>query len=131
MAVVAINVGRHSCIVGFHLRKNIQKCPQRFPEKKKGSDLLPNPLFLFGAPGRIRTHDPLVRSQVLYPTELRALKQSIVYCVIRIASGPVGLEESKRLQVISVKFDRTLYQTGGSSSQSKLCSAGYFPEIPI
>ena len=26
-----------------------------------------------GAPGRIRTHDPLVRSQVLYPTELRAL----------------------------------------------------------
>ena len=30
-------------------------------------------LFKFGAPGRIRTHDPLVRSQVLYPTELRAL----------------------------------------------------------
>jgi DNA-binding HxlR family transcriptional regulator len=27
---------------------------------------------VFGAPGRIRTHDPLVRSQVLYPTELRA-----------------------------------------------------------
>ena len=27
-----------------------------------------------GAPGRIRTHDPLVRSQVLYPTELRALE---------------------------------------------------------
>ena len=25
-----------------------------------------------GAAGRIRTHDPLVRSQVLYPTELRA-----------------------------------------------------------
>jgi hypothetical protein len=25
-----------------------------------------------GAPGRIRTADPLVRSQVLYPTELRA-----------------------------------------------------------
>ncbi len=29
--------------------------------------------FRNGAPGRIRTHDPLVRSQVLYPTELRAL----------------------------------------------------------
>ena len=28
--------------------------------------------FLSGAPGRIRTHDPLVRSQVLYPTELLA-----------------------------------------------------------
>ncbi len=25
-----------------------------------------------GAPGEIRTPDPLVRSQVLYPTELRA-----------------------------------------------------------
>jgi hypothetical protein len=24
-----------------------------------------------GAAGRIRTHDPLVRSQVLYPTELQ------------------------------------------------------------
>ena len=30
-----------------------------------------------GAPGRIRTHDPLVRSQVLYPTELRALKNEL------------------------------------------------------
>ena len=28
--------------------------------------------FLFGAPGEIRTPDRLVRSQVLYPTELRA-----------------------------------------------------------
>jgi hypothetical protein len=28
--------------------------------------------LIIGAPGRIRTHDPLVRSQVLYPTELRA-----------------------------------------------------------
>ncbi len=29
--------------------------------------------FEFGAPGRIRTSDPLIRSQVLYPAELRAL----------------------------------------------------------
>ena len=27
---------------------------------------------LYGAPGEIRTPDPLVRSQVLYPAELRA-----------------------------------------------------------
>ncbi len=27
---------------------------------------------VIGAPGRIRTSDPLVRSQALYPTELRA-----------------------------------------------------------
>ena len=31
------------------------------------------PFFISGAPGEIRTPDPLVRSQVLYPTELRAL----------------------------------------------------------
>ena len=29
-------------------------------------------LILYGAPGEIRTPDPLVRSQILYPTELRA-----------------------------------------------------------
>ena len=29
--------------------------------------------FMGGAPGRIRTSDHLVRSQVLYPAELRAL----------------------------------------------------------
>jgi hypothetical protein len=34
--------------------------------------------LIFGAPGRIRTHDPLVRSQVLYPTELRALEEGIL-----------------------------------------------------
>ena len=37
----------------------------------------------FGAPGRIRTRDPLVRSQVLYPTELRAqLRMRILYAGI-------------------------------------------------
>lgn len=30
--------------------------------------------YSFGAPGRNRTHDPLVRSQVLYPAELLALE---------------------------------------------------------
>ncbi len=30
------------------------------------------PFLKFGAPGAIRTPDPLVRSQILYPTELRA-----------------------------------------------------------
>ena len=30
------------------------------------------PFFLNGAPGKIRTPDPLVRSQVLCPTELQA-----------------------------------------------------------
>ena len=32
-----------------------------------------------GAPGEIRTPDPLVRSQVLYPTELQARILHIIY----------------------------------------------------
>ncbi len=32
--------------------------------------------FWYGAPGEIRTPDHLVRSQVLYPTELRALEDA-------------------------------------------------------
>jgi hypothetical protein len=35
-----------------------------------------------GAPGAIRTPDPLVRSQVLYPTELRALKWIIKFFLV-------------------------------------------------
>ena len=38
-------------------------------QTKKGSLWLP---FLFGTPGEIRTPDQLVRSQLLYPAELRA-----------------------------------------------------------
>ena len=37
-----------------------------------------------GAPGKIRTPDPLVRSQVLYPTELQAHKQYNILLVIRM-----------------------------------------------
>ncbi len=41
--------------------------------------------FLYGAPGEIRTPDPLVRSQVLYPAELRArYLESRQLCVIRL-----------------------------------------------
>ena len=39
---------------------------------KKGLGIIYLSPGLFGAPGEIRTPDPLVRSQVLYPTELRA-----------------------------------------------------------
>ena len=44
-------------------------------EKKNGLEAeASKPLIYYeivGAAGRIRTHDPLVRSQVLYPTELQ------------------------------------------------------------
>ncbi len=54
-----------------------QADPRTRAEKQNG--LAPfgaNPsisLLVVGAAGRIRTHDPLVRSQVLYPTELQPL----------------------------------------------------------
>ena len=44
---------------------------------ENGLAAMANPLIhllVVGAAGRIRTHDPLVRSQVLYPTELQPLK---------------------------------------------------------
>src|SRR4030095_9393945 len=44
---------------------------RRAPDKKTGSQICATPCFT-GAPGRNRTHDPLVRSQLLYPAELRA-----------------------------------------------------------
>ncbi len=42
-----------------------------------------------GAPGRIRTSDHLVRSQVLYPAELRALTN---FCVLLKMVRPGGFE---------------------------------------
>src|SRR5450830_85098 len=42
-------------------------------EKQKGPSF--DGPFMFGAAGRNRTHDPLVRSQVLYPAELQPRKR--------------------------------------------------------
>ena len=38
--------------------------------------------FQYGAPGEIRTPDPLVRSQVLYPTELRVHVLSRLFAIV-------------------------------------------------
>ena len=54
--------------------------------KKTGPDW--GPVLIYGAPGRIRTSDRLVRSQVLYPTELRAR------CSVYSGSGLYRLTES-------------------------------------
>jgi hypothetical protein len=48
------------------------------PRNKKGSPWLPFSHRCNGAPGEIRTPDRLVRSQVLYPTELRARLHCLV-----------------------------------------------------
>src|SRR5688572_11637225 len=56
------------------------------------------PFFLvIGAPGEIRTPDPLVRSQVLYPTELRARCGRAFYQRIR---GLVRARPRRKLQAI-------------------------------
>jgi len=58
-----------------HARLNVtaevylQEIPARF---RKESPLMPSKLLICGAPGMTRTCDLLVRSQTLYPTELRA-----------------------------------------------------------
>jgi hypothetical protein len=46
--------------------------PARQPDRKKPQ------VRRFCAPGRIRTRDPLLRRQLLYPTELQALRLPIV-----------------------------------------------------
>ena len=43
--------------------------------------------FVCGAPGTIRTCDPLVRSQVLYPAELRVLKSLLPLSHFHLGSG--------------------------------------------
>ena len=56
-------------------RKQIRGCAlfDLIPRKKqKGQSEIGLNACLAGAPGAIRTPDPLVRSQVLYPAELRA-----------------------------------------------------------
>jgi hypothetical protein len=55
--------------LGLHTTQNTS---QNTTQKKRASFFgWPVGLKMFGAAGRIRTHDPLVRSQVLYPTELQ------------------------------------------------------------
>ena len=47
--------------------------PRRAAQKGKSPGTLLFRGYPFGAAGRNRTHDPLVRSQVLYPAELQPL----------------------------------------------------------
>jgi hypothetical protein len=55
--------------LGFFLYALTKKGPLLLERKGRKSLIL---IVMFGAPGEIRTPDPLVRSQILYPTELRA-----------------------------------------------------------
>ena len=68
-------------IVGHIVGRRIELTRRK---ETNGLNRIVEPLDILGAPGRIRTHDPLVRSQVLYPTELRAhRKQRRLYTIFR------------------------------------------------
>jgi hypothetical protein len=61
---------------GERRRKRDKDC--RFASSHLATGLVArsgNREFKYGAPGEIRTPDPLVRSQVLYPAELRARRE--------------------------------------------------------
>jgi hypothetical protein len=60
----------------------------RRQEKRASTSGSPSRLYQVGAAGRIRTHDPLVRSQVLYPTELQPQpKGAIIHVICGVSSG--------------------------------------------
>ena len=61
--------------------KNYEKEDFRKLEKGNPSCLLKQLGLSTGAPGRIRTRDPLVRSQVLYPTELPARRRTVILMI--------------------------------------------------
>ena len=56
-----------------------------YSKEKKFSSKNLKTLDISGAPGGIRTPDPLIRSQVLYPTEPRAHKRPTVYIKVFIS----------------------------------------------
>src|SRR5690606_101679 len=66
------------------------------PKSKKGQTVDPLTLVLFprGAPGRIRTSDPQVRSLVLYPAELRARCAEAELCPIGSACVNAGVTDA-------------------------------------
>ena len=52
-------------------RHGVARQLPRIPQKKTGTQPLSQVPVLIGAPGRIRTSDPRIRSPMLYPAELR------------------------------------------------------------
>ena len=69
-----------------------------------------------GAPGKIRTHDPQVRSLVLYPTELRALQRIAVWCIL------ANLLQTIELQLFSCLGGQLLVGTSCYAEEISACS---------
>ena len=71
--------------------------------------------LIYGAPGEIRTPDPLVRSQVLYPTELRAHICLQIDLLFEAAHYPVTLSQCQGFTIAP-----TFSVTASASVQSSL-----------
>ena len=71
-----------------------------------------------GAPEGIRTPDLLVRSQTLYPTELRAQDMLFSYYIIRLMSkkmvAPAGIEPATQGFSVPCSTDWAMKPNGGS-----------------
>jgi hypothetical protein len=67
------SVARHGHTFGHTVAKPNDNSQTKRTASLKGKDLEED----FGAPGQIRTADLLVRSQTLYPTELRAQQTTV------------------------------------------------------
>jgi hypothetical protein len=67
----------------------VPNVPPGMTVKREGAQLSWSPFHFTGAPGEIRTPDLLVRSQTLYPTELRAR------CPENLLAEREGFEPSK------------------------------------
>src|SRR5215470_10384395 len=103
--------------------RGISRTSIRNPGKQTGRSLR-SARFENGAPGRIRTHDPLVRSQVLYPTELRARGANY------IGTGDHGLGPkvsiwglAPALSLWSPVSGRSTHESGRATSSSGFLSA--------
>lgn len=79
-----------------------------FPRSRKKLYANVQAVDLYGAPGEIRTPDPLVRSQVLYPTELQArnlFKPSAITTVPGMPASSASLPRLRREEaVFRLKF---------------------------
>mgnify|MGYP006894303077 CR=1 FL=1 len=71
-----------SCLNPMWGRSYAKPCDKNKTINKKASFKNERGFLVYGAAGKIRTHDPLVRSQVLYPTELQPLKALLYLCFL-------------------------------------------------
>ena len=96
--------------------------------QEKGSKQCLLPFFVSGAPGMIRTCDLLIRSQALYPTELRARREEGLYGqVVRMSTILLPENESAERHRATARCGPsrvTRPASGCSQARHPCCRAG-------